>query len=209
MVDSPLNEYILIEMDTPTLRDRQRAKTRRRILLAACAVFGRDGLSAARTQDIALEAGVAHGSVFAHFGSRETLMQAVVEEIAVDAANQVRHELRVAATTEAVLHAHLRALADHEAVYANIVAERTTLPPGVQVRLTEVNSGVATYLLAALERETEAGAPPVKVAPHFAFNTWLALVHHYLMSRDLFAPGRSVLKERADELVQNYLAMIR
>jgi AcrR family transcriptional regulator len=194
-------------METATLRDRQRLETRQRILLAACAAFGRAGFSLVRTQDIALEAGVAHGSVFAHFKSREALIAAVVEETVVAAANRVRHELRVAHCTRDVLHVHLGALSEHEGLYANIIRERTILPAHVQARITEVNSGVASSLLACLERE--GGDAPLKVEPHFAFNCWLALAHHYLLNRDLFAPGRSVLTERADELVRNYLAMIR
>jgi AcrR family transcriptional regulator len=194
-------------MKTGAVRSQQRLETRQRILRAACRVFGRAGISAIRTQDVATAAGVSHGSVFAHFKTREALIAAVIEETVVSAANEVRHELKVAKGAEAVLHAHLRALAEHEGVYANIVAERTALPSGVQARLIEVNSGVATYLLECLQRE--AGDAPLKVEPHFAFNTWLALVHYYLLNWDLFAPGRSVLAERADELVRNYLAMMR
>jgi AcrR family transcriptional regulator len=179
-------------------------ETRQRVLVAACKVFGRTGFSSVSTQDIAIEAGVSHGSVFSHFKTREALVAAVVEEAVVNAANLMRHELKVAPGTEDVLHVHLRALAEHEGLYANIVAERRALPAEVQARLLEVNSGVASYLLDSLER---AGAP-LRVPPHVAANTWLALVHHYLMNRDLFAPERSVLAERADELVQNYLAMI-
>jgi AcrR family transcriptional regulator len=191
-------------MGAQTLRALQRTETRQRILLAACQLFGQTGPLAVRTQDVATAAGVSHGSVFAHFKTRDALIAAVVDETVVGAANQVRHELRLARGPEAVLHAHLRALAEHEGVYAKIVAERQALPVNVQARLVEVNSGVATYLLDSLQREA-----PLRVAPHFAFNAWLALVHYYLLNRDLFTPGRSVLTERADELVQNYLALMR
>jgi len=194
-------------MEALTLRGKQRLETGRRIRLAACAAFGREGFSSVRTHDIAIEAGVSHGCVFAHFKTREALIAAVVEDVVVRAANLVRHELRVARSATEVLHTHLAALAEQEGLYAYIVAERRTLPAVVQARLTEVNSGVASYLLEALEREL--GDAPLKVEPHFAFNTWLALVHYYLLNRDLFAPGRSVLTDRAGELVRNYLAMIR
>ena len=190
-----------------TLRGKQRLETRRRLLDAACKAFARAGFSGVRTQDIAAEAGVSNGSVFAHFKTREALIGAVIEETVVSAADRVRHELKLARNTHDVLHVHLAALSEHEGLYANIIAERASLPENVQARLTEVNSGVASYLLASLERERK--DRPLKVEPHFAFNCWLALVHYYVLNRDLFAPGRSVLAERADALVRNYLAMIR
>jgi AcrR family transcriptional regulator len=204
LIDLTLNEYIVTHMEAFKSRDRQRMETRQRVLVAACREFGRAGFSSVSTQDIAREAGVSHGSVFAHFKTREALVAAAVEEAVVEAANLMRHELKVATRTHDVLHAHLRALAEHEGLHANIIAERRALSAEVQARLIEVNSGVASYLLDSLER----GGAPLRVQPHVASNTWLALVHYYLMNRDLFAPGRSVLKERADELVRNYLAMI-
>ncbi|MDP3750039.1 MAG: TetR/AcrR family transcriptional regulator [Phenylobacterium sp.] len=193
-------------MKALTLREKQRRETRERILFAACELFGRDGFSAVRTQDVALEAGVSHGAVFAHFLTREALIAAAVEDTVVRSVNLVRHELRLTNSATDVLHAHLAVLAEHEGLHANIVAEQRTLPAGVQARLIEVNSGVASHLLASLERDV--GAASLKVERHFVFNTWLALVHYYLLNRHLFAPGRSVLTERADELVRNYLALI-
>jgi len=73
----------------------------------------------------------------------------------------------------------------------------------VQTRLLEVNSAVAASLLPAL-----GSADRLPVEPHFAFNAWLALVQYYLMNRDLFAPGRLVLVDRADELVCGYMALM-
>jgi AcrR family transcriptional regulator len=193
-------------MKVPTQRDRRRVETRDRVLLAACAIFGRDGFSSVRTQDVAEAAGVSHGTIFAHFLTRDALIAAAVEATVVRSINLVRHELRLTGGAREVLHAHLAALAEHEGLHAKIIAEPQTLPGAVQARLIEANSGVASHLIEALERE--AGGSPLKVEPHFAFNTWLALVHYYLMNRRLFAPGRSVLTERADELVRNYLALV-
>ena len=37
------------------------------------------------------------------------------------------------------------------------------------------------------------------------FNTWVALLHHYLSNANLFSPGRSVLERRGDELRRHFL----
>ena len=47
-----------------------------------------------------------------------------------------------------------------------------------------------------------------KLPIHLLFNTWLGLVHYYLMNADLFAPGESVLSRYQDELVSHFLALI-
>ncbi|HEY5007526.1 MAG TPA: hypothetical protein VII42_05960, partial [Caulobacteraceae bacterium] len=87
------------------------------------------------------------------------------------------------------------------------VAERSSLPKPVQARITEIHSALSSHLLDALEANgLKTG---LKVEPYFAFNTWLALIQYYLLNRDLFAPSGSVLTSRGEEIIGNYLAMIR
>ena len=41
------------------------------------------------------------------------------------------------------------------------------------------------------------------------FNTWLGLVNHYLVNRDLFAdPGESVIARRGESLLDHFMALI-
>jgi len=53
--------------------------TRQSILDAAARIFRRDGYSSARLADIAAEIGMKAGSLYYHFGSREALVEAVME----------------------------------------------------------------------------------------------------------------------------------
>src|SRR5207245_2072639 len=41
------------------------------------------------------------------------------------------------------------------------------------------------------------------------FNTWIGLVHHYLVNRDLFATGDSVISEHGDALVQHLITLVK
>ncbi|MFT3872388.1 MAG: helix-turn-helix domain-containing protein [Nocardioides sp.] len=60
-------------------------RTRERILTAAIRVFERDGYAATRVADIAKEAGVAHGSFYTYFDSKDHVFReaagAVIDEI--------------------------------------------------------------------------------------------------------------------------------
>ena len=88
-----------------------------------------------------------------------------------------------------VLDAHLAALAAHEVLYARLLCEATTLAAG---RARAAVRAAIRYRLAAARpryaRDVARGAAramdPVALA-----NTWIALTNHYLMNRDLFAPG--------------------
>src|ERR1700679_3591932 len=69
----------------PSLRDEQRALTRRRLLDSAEAVFARSGFHGASVEDIAREAGVTSGALYSNFAGKEDLFLALFEErIATD-----------------------------------------------------------------------------------------------------------------------------
>ncbi|MEZ4449252.1 MAG: TetR/AcrR family transcriptional regulator [Nannocystaceae bacterium] len=55
-------------------RELQRLQTRQRIFEAAMAIFGRDGVAAARTDDIARAAGVSRGAFYFHFPTKEHVL---------------------------------------------------------------------------------------------------------------------------------------
>ena len=88
----------------PTQRDARRLQTRERILGAAIAEFQRAGTAGAEVNTIVAAAGVAHGTFYFHFPSREhVLLELVRREEARVAAVFGRfldddHDLRVALT---------------------------------------------------------------------------------------------------------------
>lgn len=69
----------------PSLRDEQKALTRRRLIDAAEVVFARSGFHGASVGEIAREAGATTGALYSNFASKEDLFLALFEErIAAD-----------------------------------------------------------------------------------------------------------------------------
>jgi AcrR family transcriptional regulator len=89
-------------------------RTRAALLAAARVVFERDGFVSARITDIAETAGVAHGSFYSYFVSKEEIFRAVVAELQAELTRSRREHRagRVAPTTlrEVVLDANRRYL---------------------------------------------------------------------------------------------------
>jgi AcrR family transcriptional regulator len=73
-----------VESPTTTSRDNpapRGTRTRRALVSGARRVFERDGFIDARIADIALEAGVATGSFYTHFDSKDAAFAAVIAEL--------------------------------------------------------------------------------------------------------------------------------
>jgi AcrR family transcriptional regulator len=65
---------------TATVRDRQREETRRRVRDCALVVFRRDGLAAARIEDIVRAARVSRGTFYFHFPTKEDVVIEILGE---------------------------------------------------------------------------------------------------------------------------------
>jgi AcrR family transcriptional regulator len=71
-------------------RSARKAETRTRLLEAAARVYARRGFGGATLDEVAAEAGFTKGAVYAHFGSKENLLLALMEEhLAGQVAEQV------------------------------------------------------------------------------------------------------------------------
>jgi len=189
-------------------RSEQKGRTRSRILEAAIRVLARDGLFAATTLDIAKEAQVAHGTVFAHFPGREDLLCAVIDEFGRRAAYRLHLLAQARRGVKEVLAAHLRGLTDNEKLYVRLITEGRLLPQAARMSLVMIQSAVSLHLGVAVEAETRKGL--LRPMPlHLLFNTWIGLVHHYLVNADLFAPdGHSVLKRFGTALIDHFYSLV-
>jgi TetR/AcrR family transcriptional regulator, acrAB operon repressor len=68
-------------VEAGTHKAEQSQRTRRRLVESATALFARKGYRDASIQEIADESGISRGSIFWHFGSKEGLLWAVLEEL--------------------------------------------------------------------------------------------------------------------------------
>src|SRR3982074_3691208 len=93
------------------------------------ALFARKAILHTTNADIAKSIRMSHGIVFLHFPTRDDLVIAVIDEfgrrLAVEFRQAFEHDLGL----RAVLHAHLRVLAEFEPFYARLVIEAPLLPP--------------------------------------------------------------------------------
>lgn len=189
------------------LRNEQKQQTRQRVVDAATFLFAEKGLARTRTADIAKRAGLSHGGIFVHFGSRDELLAEVVSETGRKITDRLHSLITNDASLSEVLHAHLQCLSECETAYTAFLRESRLLPEDTLRARIGVQSAISYHLNESAERAMEDGYVR-RLPKHMLFNTWIGLVHHYLMNRELFAPSGSVLKERGEELVSHFISLI-
>jgi TetR/AcrR family fatty acid metabolism transcriptional regulator len=87
---------------------------RRKILAAATKVFAKKGYFAAKVSEIARRAGIADGTIYLYFRSKEDILVSLFDEVMSEHVERAREELGAfegaAARLQAIAHHHLRVL---------------------------------------------------------------------------------------------------
>jgi len=189
-------------------RQLQKESTRGRIIAAARRLFAGKGIGATTTEEVAREAGVAHGTVFVHFPTQEQLLAAVIEEFGQAVAGRLHQMVSRSTDTAQALRAHLQGLTESEELYARLVVEGGVLPPPARTTLIMVQSAISHHICEIAERDMAEGR--IRRMPvHLLFNTWLALLHYYLANPHMFAAGGSVLEKCGAQLHEHFISLIR
>lgn len=192
----------------PNQRSRQREATRRQLIEAGLRVVAAEGFSGASTAAIARATGKAHGTVFVHFPTRDALVAELVAEVGHAMSAQLAASADGEPALAAVLDAHLAALAAHEQLYARVLSEASTLPAAARAQVFALQSGIAFRLRAAWMRARAQGTAR-DLDPVVLGNIWIGLTNHYLVNRDLFAPGGSVITKCGATLKAQLLDLVR
>ncbi|MEX1376328.1 MAG: TetR/AcrR family transcriptional regulator [Eubacteriales bacterium] len=188
-------------------RQQQKENTRKLIIEAAIGEFAKNGLTSAKTSDIAAAANVSHGTVFSHFPTREILLEEVIEQFGINAARKMHQLIDENGSVESLLHAHLAGIEQYEAFYTRLISEASLLDDMAKHTLVSMQSAISIHLSQAAKKEMEQGK--IKQMPvSLLFNTWIGLVNYYLMNKDLFAPEESVIKRYKEQLVEHYINLI-
>jgi AcrR family transcriptional regulator len=171
-------------------------------------MFARDGISATPTATIAASAGIAHGTLFAHFATREDLIAEIITRFLRRLAVRLQKAIEDKATLGDFLTSHLDGLAENEDFYRRLLQEQSTLPPYARATILSMQSVISLQLSKVITRRS-GGREQGGGCHDLLFNTWIGLVHHYILNRDLFSPGQAVCRSRRDELVDHFCLLMK
>lgn len=188
-------------------RQVQKENTKIKILETAYKVYSEYGLKAT-TAIIAKEAGVSHGTIFVHFSSVNELLTYLIESFGDKLTQEIHDIAKKNDSMKRLLETHLDILSKHEDFYIHIISEKSLLPEDVQLTLANIQSNIAFHFNRVIEREIQNHAAK-NIPVHMAFNTWIGLIHYYLLNKDLFSPDEPLLKRYGSELAATFLELIK
>lgn len=188
-------------------RQDQKNQTRLALVHTSGELFAKNGIATTTTADIAKSMKVSHGTVFLHFPTRENLIQAVTDDFGAKLNSELGKRVDVSLELRPMLKAHLAVLADFENFYVRIISENSSLPPAVRGQIFAINASLSYRLFRASQPLVKNGEIK-KLDQASFFNTWMSLIHYYLMNRDLFSDELPLLKHKSSDIVRLFFNLI-
>ncbi len=189
-------------------REIQKENTRSLLLKTAKQMFAENGLINAKTLAIAKKAGLSHGTLFSHFKTREELLETVIESFGLGVAGQINILVNQNSNLEDILRCHIKSIKDNEIFYIRLISEAAMLPPKANESLLAIQSVISHHINRAAAIEIK--EKRIKnIEPYLIFNTWIGLLHHYLLNKKMFSPKGSVMDRYGENLITHYLDLLK
>jgi len=186
-------------------RLQQKLNTRQKILKSAGNLFSTKGIMTTSTAEIAKRAGVAHGTLFVHFPTREDLITDVLTFSLGSLAKQLHEETNGINEIEPLLSCFLDGLQKYEKLYRRILIEQHQLPSLARSTLLGIYSAFSDRLYRAY---TISEKDPSKLDQDRLFITWISLINFYITNSDIYSESDSLLSEKNSEIIQHFLQLI-
>jgi AcrR family transcriptional regulator len=182
-------------------REQQKLETKEKIIRVATFLFSSTGFRDVSTLDIAHGAMVSHGTIFAHFKSREELVYTVIEIFGSNLLSRMNSLVEKDSTLEQVVALHLSSLMDTEDFYRELIIEAPNLPPKARTGFIAIQSGISDIICKSVDKT-------INLQLNHLFSTWSSLLHYYLSNRDIFAPNASILEKRGKEITRLFMELV-
>lgn len=189
-------------------RQEQKEKTRLGLVNQAESLFAKQGISTTTTSDIAKAFKVSHGTLFVHFPTRDDLIKAVVDQFGEKLSAAIGSSCSSDLKLKELLKGHLSVLAEFEDFYMRLVSESQALPPHIRSIFYSMNASLSYRIYKAAKADMDKGQIKKMTQVHF-FNTWIGLIHYYILNRDLFSEKTPILIEVGEDLLRHFLNLIK
>lgn len=171
-----------VEVDDARPLTNRGRRTRQRLLESAEVVFTRDGYLDAKITDIAATAGVASGSFYTYFDSKESIFRTVIRDVidrlyaSATVPHDVDHEPQV--RVEHATRAYVRAYREHAGLLA-ILEQVATFNPGFRDMRREIRQTFRNRTEKGLRRLQREGQIAPTLSPKCAAEALGSMVSNF------------------------------
>lgn len=180
-------------------REQYVRNRREQILDAAIVAFSQKGFRTASVSEIARQAGIAKGTIYLYFSSKEDIFSAILDErsFAGQLTNLLEDlQIPVDQVLTRVAEQYYQYMEQYLPVLRLAIAEACRFPNHVSKVYQEIIQRGVEMLANYLTRLSQKGAIRVLDNPHLTARAFMGLLSSYVMTQELLGGNRVVPMER-------------
>lgn len=179
-------------------REISKQNTRAMILEKTRELIAQKGVMGLATAVIAAECGIAHGSIFQHFGDRETLINTVLETGIKRIVLDIENRCIAGAGLHGLLDSCLEVLSREEDFLSVVYRELPFLPDGVQRNMIALEAVLRNTFYMSIEETSNGKMDGFELT--LRLDAFFATVLRYLTLRQYYSPDGHVITSRAKDI---------
>jgi AcrR family transcriptional regulator len=185
------------------IRKEIKLETRQKLLEAAQQEFIKHGLLGMNTLDVTRQAGVAHGTLFYHFETKENLVLQLLDQKLLELTGDLHTLLSKASGLPEMLKLFLDYLEGEEDFFAMLARETPFYPPGLRRTVMGREIAIRAYFNQALKQAIESEQVPA-MDPPTVLNFLFGTLNFYLSRREFFVVDGSVVHAQRATLERTF-----
>ena len=166
-------------------RKIEKEKTRLKLLNVAKKEFLKKGVLSTNTADIAKKAGIAHGSIFFHFNTKETLINEVIETQLKQITDNLYPLMNETDVLDKLINVYFLAIEENEKFFCMMARERPFYNKYLQHQMIYFDSVIRKYFHDAYKNgleKNEYRTVDIGTVLDFLFST----INYYLSHNNLY-----------------------
>jgi len=188
-------------------RQLQKQKTREHILKIAKQEFVEKGFLNTTTNQIALQAGIAHGTLFLHFKNKDKLIVEILDQELDQISSSIQELVVQSADLEQMLIQYLNLLEEDEKLFSVLARELPFYPEELRRKILFRDSIIRSHFRSVIEAGIGAGKYR-KLDPSTVVTFLFGTINYYLSLRSIFVENGSVIAKFKTKIVNTFKALL-
>lgn len=176
-------------------------------MVSAKKIFVKKGIIGTATSQIAKDAGIAHGTLFLHFPSKETLIMELLDEELSKFSDRIRQLISDTSDIKLILNNYLDIIQEEEGFFASLAKELPYYKSELRRKILFRESLIREHFQKAIKIGIENGIySQIDIASTLIF--LFGTINYYLSLKKSFVQDGSVIKKYRHQIVENFMKML-
>lgn len=189
-------------------REDSKNKTRQLIINKSTELFINKGILNTTTAEIAKECGIAHGSIFQHFGNRENLINFILDEEIKRITLNLRNSCSLIYDIDSLLKSYIDVISAEENFLCMLYKEMPFLSDAIKRNIVALDAIIRNIFYLSINEGIIQGTL-YETNVTLGLDAFFATIIRYLSLRELYSTNKGAIEAKQQDIILLFKMIFR